>query len=596
MVLDQTANFVRGTVSASIASGDTTISVTDASIYPDPANGDYNLVLWDTNQGRPDQDSAVEIVRVTGRDTGTDTLTVTRGQEGTSAASHPDSSALLLDATDKLLSDVDTSLEEIADFAASPTEVTAPVNNDSVDTQSGSFSESLELSKADRSHWSPRSFEFSGPPMVAPHPVASNPELTQSDAGANADEVADPFIVFDPSDGQFHLFFEELLDSGDENIGHATSPDGISWTYDTTVIDDTDHKAYPFVFKWSGEWYMTPDPGGGNDFDIWQADSFPGSWSIAETPITQSGAGHDLVDPTPIFWNNRWFIFFNDAGTDSKHLWYADSTGPAFTGRSWSEHPSSPVVSGDATLARNAGRPIPKQNFIDFFSQNDTDRTLRAHRITTLSTSAFEWSELSTSPIAQGTGYGWAETDIHHIDMLMPFVGGPSIAIVDGRSAAPEWSIGVYTLSEKPRTVFRLALTGSNQTGLRDTVFETVGFNTKQYDYNGDANATTGKFSVPRNGIYFVSTNARIIPGANQDYRVIIRLQNETDLQNVVANDAQVTSTDDAGVQAAGLALLEAGKTYRVQFWHNAGEQIAIEASGSNGNGQYSRLDVIGLY
>ena len=107
MALDQTANFVRGSTDASVDSTQTTISVVDASIFPDPSTSEYNLVLWDASSNpRPDQDPSVEIVRVTARDTGTDDLTVSRGQEGTSGASHPSGSALQLSPTAKMFSDI----------------------------------------------------------------------------------------------------------------------------------------------------------------------------------------------------------------------------------------------------------------------------------------------------------------------------------------------------------------------------------------------------------------------------------------------------------------------------------------------------------
>lgn len=111
MALDQTQNFIRGSVAASIGSSDTTISVSDASVYPDPSNGEYNLVLWDSQTyNLPVDDPDVEIVRVTARDTTNDDLTVTRGQENTTAASHPSSSELLLDATAKMFGDIESAI------------------------------------------------------------------------------------------------------------------------------------------------------------------------------------------------------------------------------------------------------------------------------------------------------------------------------------------------------------------------------------------------------------------------------------------------------------------------------------------------------
>ena len=109
MVLDAVSNFVRGRVSAPVATSDTTVSVEDASIFPDPStDGEYNVAIWDANNfPRPDQDSDVEIVRVTGRDTGADELTVVRGQETTSDVAHPSGSAVHLSPTAKMFSDIE---------------------------------------------------------------------------------------------------------------------------------------------------------------------------------------------------------------------------------------------------------------------------------------------------------------------------------------------------------------------------------------------------------------------------------------------------------------------------------------------------------
>lgn len=97
-------NFIRDGVSASIASDDTTISVPDASLFPDPTNGEYHLVLWNEDAYTlPSDDPDVEVVEVTGRDTTNNDLTVTRGVESTSAVSHPSTSVLQLAPTSALL-------------------------------------------------------------------------------------------------------------------------------------------------------------------------------------------------------------------------------------------------------------------------------------------------------------------------------------------------------------------------------------------------------------------------------------------------------------------------------------------------------------
>ena len=117
MALDPAANFVRVTTAEAVDNAQTSISVADASPFPDPsADGNYNVVIWDAdNFPRPDQDSDVEVLRVTATDTGTDTLTVTRGEEGTAAASHPNGAAVHLSPTAKMFSDIQTKTKGLSD-------------------------------------------------------------------------------------------------------------------------------------------------------------------------------------------------------------------------------------------------------------------------------------------------------------------------------------------------------------------------------------------------------------------------------------------------------------------------------------------------
>ena len=134
MVLDAVSNFVRGETDAALDDTETTVSVADASIFPDPATGgEYNLVVWDaTSFPRPDQDGGVEIVRVTDRDTTGDDLTVTRAQEGTEASAHPSGSALHLSPTAKMFSDIaetfTTAADNVEAFATEGEEGTVPTS------------------------------------------------------------------------------------------------------------------------------------------------------------------------------------------------------------------------------------------------------------------------------------------------------------------------------------------------------------------------------------------------------------------------------------------------------------------------------------
>jgi hypothetical protein len=85
MAYDATKNFAKVTASTGYAAGATTVVLSsgDGAKLPQPStDGEFNLVWWNnTDYGDPSDDPNKEIVRCTVRST--DTLTVTRAQEGT---------------------------------------------------------------------------------------------------------------------------------------------------------------------------------------------------------------------------------------------------------------------------------------------------------------------------------------------------------------------------------------------------------------------------------------------------------------------------------------------------------------------------------
>ena len=87
-MLDPVTNFGKCTVSTGYNAAATTVALSsgDGAKLPQPStDGSFNLVWWNaTDYGDPADDPDVEIVRCTARST--DTLTVTRAQEGTAAS------------------------------------------------------------------------------------------------------------------------------------------------------------------------------------------------------------------------------------------------------------------------------------------------------------------------------------------------------------------------------------------------------------------------------------------------------------------------------------------------------------------------------
>jgi len=114
--LDARKNFAQVEVSTGYDSSATSIVLAngEGSKLPDPAtDGAFNLVWWNaTSYADPTNDPYREIVRCTARST--DTLTVTRGQEGTTAQNHNITGktyAMALTLTAKMIDDIETALD-----------------------------------------------------------------------------------------------------------------------------------------------------------------------------------------------------------------------------------------------------------------------------------------------------------------------------------------------------------------------------------------------------------------------------------------------------------------------------------------------------
>ena len=111
MASDQLENLIKVEVSIGYAAGATAIVLAggEGAELPDPAIGEYNLVWWDSTVfPDPADDPNVEIVRVTA--IATDTLTITRAQEGTGDTSKNSGGStykMFLGPTVKNITDVD---------------------------------------------------------------------------------------------------------------------------------------------------------------------------------------------------------------------------------------------------------------------------------------------------------------------------------------------------------------------------------------------------------------------------------------------------------------------------------------------------------
>src|SRR5581483_8497522 len=109
MAFDSVVNFGKVTVSIGYDSSAISIVLNSGDGAKLPSTTPYNIIWWNsTDYVDPTDDPNVEIVRVTARST--DTLTVTRAQEGTSASNKNTAGKtykMILALTAKMITDID---------------------------------------------------------------------------------------------------------------------------------------------------------------------------------------------------------------------------------------------------------------------------------------------------------------------------------------------------------------------------------------------------------------------------------------------------------------------------------------------------------
>jgi hypothetical protein len=273
--------------------------------------------------------------------------------------------------------------------------------------------------------WSIGIFTGSSPFELSAPAEAANPVIASYDvADMPARFVADPFMV--RRDGLWYLFFEAMDDLARRGaIALATSVDGLAWEYRSIVLSESFHLSYPYVFEWEGEYYMIPEALEPGTVRLYRARSFPYGWEHVADLIDEECADSSIVRH-----DGRWWLFTctRPYSHDILRLFHADDLmGP------WIEHPASPLVDGDATIARPAGRIIEYEGRLIRFSQDCTScygRQVRAFEIGQLDAASYRERECDGSPILGPSGAGWNGKCMHHIDAHQ--VDGRWIACVDG--------------------------------------------------------------------------------------------------------------------------------------------------------------------
>jgi hypothetical protein len=349
-----------------------------------------------------------------------------------------------------------------------------------------------------------------GAPAWKLHPLLSNPVIDEADVAdlSNARFVADPF--WRSVGGEIHLFAEIKHDNDGnstetQNIGYWKGDSPASLSYESgTVLDgeaDGADYSYPWFRKIDGEWYLIPSHSG-SGVQIYTFDGFDSTPSptLQETVLTDAANS----DPTPFWFNDRWWLITTTNGQAT--LYYADS-GRSITGRTWTEHPISPI-GADLTEEGAAGRARVHSHHVEVPIEDQTNTRTKWFRITDLTTTSFSWSEVDTSPILREDQSAvedtWRRIGMHHIDILSGDWGGQTMAIVDGKDSSNDYSLGVVVPTGTKSGFAKLFKSSSLGGQTMDGSVQTVSWDSVSPDFEGAFDDAANAYVAPTTGWYDV--------------------------------------------------------------------------------------------
>ena len=252
-----------------------------------------------------------------------------------------------------------------------------------------------------------------------------NPIITGEDVSDfDASFVADPFIV--KYDDSYYMFFEALQRQTQKGvISYATSEDGVNWSYKKTIIEEPFHLSYPYIFKWEGDYFMTPESNEDYTVRLYKASSFPDKWEFVNTLLS----GYDFVDPSIFRYNGKWWMFVSTSKSSFVNLYYSDTLESG-----WKPHPQNPIRRNDKHNSRPGGRVIVYENNLYRLAQDTYPvygSNLFAFEIQKITENEYIEKPIKSNPIFRKPQKGWNAKGMHHLDLIK--TGNIWLATVDGR-------------------------------------------------------------------------------------------------------------------------------------------------------------------
>ena len=260
--------------------------------------------------------------------------------------------------------------------------------------------------------WSIGIYAGDSPLRLAPAPGSASPALCARDVtDIPARFIADPFMI--RVDGLWHMFFEVMNDANDLGaISVAVSRDALNWQYKQVVLREPFHLSYPYVFQWNSDFYMVAETLGANAVRLYRAGKFPSEWTCVKDILPGAQA-----DPSIFFFDQRWWLFTCPTPYQHDSLRLYSAADPLST---WTEHPSSPIITGNKSIARPGGRVLILDGHPVRFTQDCYPiygKQVRAFAITELTATTYKEHELRESPVlTPAGGDAWNSSGMHHVD------------------------------------------------------------------------------------------------------------------------------------------------------------------------------------
>ncbi|GAB6905986.1 conserved hypothetical protein [Desulfosarcina cetonica] len=273
--------------------------------------------------------------------------------------------------------------------------------------------------------WSIGIFTGTSPFDLSADDSASNPVIRAADVtDGQANFVADPFMVHEGE--TWYLFFEVDMIRPEGNIGKiglASSPDGFAWTYVGIVLEAPYHLSYPYVFKHGDDYFMIPETRADRSVHLYRATDFPLRWAHAKTLL----AGRRFADTSIFRHDDRWWLFTDSGNTTLRLFGAAELGGP------WKEHPRSPLIRKNPSIARPGGRVVTHDGQLIRFAQDCYHHygdKVWGFSISELTRKTYR-EEKCPQPVLQASGAGWNRSGMHTVDPHL-LADGRWIACVDG--------------------------------------------------------------------------------------------------------------------------------------------------------------------